>query len=373
MEPRTEIESPRPLHQRVLNTLAAARPRFVGWRIADAVRRNVPRQLNELRIPGAQFAWAVAGSAVETWEFGLAAAGKAMRPDTTIRVASLSKPIAAMVLLRLVEQGAFSLDESVGDILAEALPHLPAAHRAGVTPRLLLCHGAGFAVRHAAHLPVGKSATLEDVIRGRFGEEFVPQPESKPATQTAYAGSNYIILQYAIERRLARSFATLSDELVLKPLQLSSTTFEPFERNTLLADEHDASGRPLPHQWTPCLASSGLATTARDLVRFGVALLDCARGRSHFLSSGLSRQMLKRQPDALPESRFSLGFHIASLQPLGLSHGSVRPGARGVLRLYPASGIAFAGILNGERGDEVLRPLQGLVGDLATRARARYP
>ncbi len=354
--------------QSLVNTIAAIHPQLVGWRIADALRRNVPSQLKALRIPGAQFAWAIGDRPPRSWCAGDASRGRPLSAATRFRVASLSKPLAAMVTLRLVDLGLLSLDEPVRNLIGDDLPGVLPGVLDRVTPRLLLCHAAGFAERHAPHLVPDAGGTLEDAIHGRLGEQFIPSPEFEPGTATKYAGTNYVLLQRAIERRTGRGFGDLAAELVLKPAGLPSSSFEPHAAASLAGVEHDREGKPMPHQWTPCQASSGLTTTASDLVQFGREVLRSAGGRGGVLPQNLARLMLSPQPAVLPSSTFTLGFSIPPRQnTLCLSQGSVRPGLRGVLRLFPGANLVFAGLVNGETGDEVLRPLCGLCSDIASR------
>ena len=47
------------------------------------------------------------------------AAGQAMTPDSIFRIASMTKPIAATVIMMLVDEGKLSLDDSVADYMPE--------------------------------------------------------------------------------------------------------------------------------------------------------------------------------------------------------------------------------------------------------------
>ena len=63
--------------------------------------------------------------------YGIAdvAAGTRVDTDTLFQAASISKPVAAMAVVRASEEGRFSLDDDIGDILTSPAPPTPATGR----------------------------------------------------------------------------------------------------------------------------------------------------------------------------------------------------------------------------------------------------
>ncbi|MCY1033308.1 serine hydrolase [Corallococcus sp. BB11-1] len=123
-----------------LTVPAAALPPF-----AQVIEREVPALMKEARIQGAAVGLIVGGKLVYAKGFGFADhAGKVpVTPDTVFVAASLAKPIASWVTMRLAEQGRVQLDKPVADVLSPwPLAQSPFDPRL-ITIRRLLSHTAG--------------------------------------------------------------------------------------------------------------------------------------------------------------------------------------------------------------------------------------
>src|SRR5258708_10735597 len=81
-----------------------------------------------------------------------------VQPDSLFRIASLSKAVTAMAVLKLVEQGRLNLDQSAFAVLNYSPPTYPTAsvdpRLSAITIRHLLNHTAGWN-RDTAVTPVG--------------------------------------------------------------------------------------------------------------------------------------------------------------------------------------------------------------------------
>ena len=71
--------------------------------------------------------------------------GQPVKRDTIFRIASLSKPIATVAALTMLEEGRFSLDDSIVKYVPElAAVHNPYGDTGAITLRQLMSHSAGF-------------------------------------------------------------------------------------------------------------------------------------------------------------------------------------------------------------------------------------
>lgn len=143
--------------------------------------------------------------------------GRALTLDDPVRIASVSKLVVAIGVMRLVERGVLNLDRSVGDWLGYPVrnPHFPAQP---VTLRGLLSHtaslrdpGEGYAI------PLGGSlrAVLADPVswdaaRGPAADRF------------AYANLNFPVIAAVMEAATGERFDRLMQREVLAPLQLDA-------------------------------------------------------------------------------------------------------------------------------------------------------
>jgi CubicO group peptidase (beta-lactamase class C family) len=130
-------------------TGAGLLPPLVGVReFAGQLDAMVPGLLERLGIPGAVVGLIHNGGVAWTRSYGLADEENdvPVTLDTVFQVVSISKPVAAWRVMRLVEQGRIDLDTPVEGYLTHW--HLPPSdfNHAGVTIRCLLSHAAGLSL-----------------------------------------------------------------------------------------------------------------------------------------------------------------------------------------------------------------------------------
>ena len=142
--------------------------------------------IREHQIPGCSVALADRGRMVYTRSFGMADTEKKqpVTESSLFRIASISKPITAVAILQLAEQGKLSLDDKVFSIL-KIKPHLVAgaefdSRQEQITIRQLLQHRGGWdrdksfdpmfqSVRFADSLGLPPPAKPQDIIRCMLG------------------------------------------------------------------------------------------------------------------------------------------------------------------------------------------------------------
>jgi CubicO group peptidase (beta-lactamase class C family) len=197
--------------------------------------------------------------------------------DTLFQAQSISKPVTAMAVVRLANQGALSLDAEVNDRLTSW--QLPES--AGVTIRRILSHSAGLNVpSHPGYAPGTPVPSMVEILDGLPPANTDPiRVVSPPGSAFAYSGGGFTVVARLLEDVTGTPFPALMRELVLDPLGMTASTYEqPLspEWETRAAIGHDAQGNPLPGRWQiqPELAAGGLWTTPSDLVR--VAAEMCA-------------------------------------------------------------------------------------------------
>jgi CubicO group peptidase (beta-lactamase class C family) len=149
--------------------------------------------------------------------------------ETLFQAGSISKPVTAVAVMRLVERGLLSLDEPVNDKLTSwKIPDnaLTAGHP--VTLRELLSHSAGLTVHgfpgYARGAPV---PSLVEVLDGR-------PPANTPAivvnltpgTQWRYSGGGYTVIQQLLDDVTGKPFPETLKRLVLDPAGMTHSRFE---------------------------------------------------------------------------------------------------------------------------------------------------
>lgn len=170
--------------------------------------------------PGVSYAW-VTFDATGLRASGVGgqadrAVGRAMTIDDPVRIASVSKIVTALTVMRLVEQGKLDLDEDVSAKLGWRLRN-PAFPDVPITLRQLLSHtssvqddGEAYVIRLGQSLrPVAERPQSFDA-------------EHPPGTYFRYSNLNFPIVAAVLEQATGERFDRLAHRLVLKPLGLDA-------------------------------------------------------------------------------------------------------------------------------------------------------
>lgn len=275
-------------------------------RVSDLHPHTVP--------PGVQVGVAIAGHPIMACAMGVfdTLTSRPLSPHAIIKCASQSKPICAALTMKLAESRVIDLDRPVLDVI----PWRPsAAQCAGfdahaITPRMLLCHTAGWSVRGFPMIPIfERGPAIIDILSGCFGPDFTPTLKFQPGTSMLYAGGNYAMLQALIEHATAAPYATLLDELLLHPAGLSNIWAGWRKSQEAITVRGHSDGIPLEHTWYPALGSSGLFATSIDLARLW-SRIACLNPSAALPSPASIRDMTRIHSDRDGVS-FGLGFVIA--------------------------------------------------------------
>jgi CubicO group peptidase (beta-lactamase class C family) len=277
--------------------------------------------------------------------YGVREVGKneVVTPDTLFQVASISKPVTAMAVLRLVQQGKLKLDEDVNKYLVSwKVPENEFTRDKKVTIRGILTHTAGFDVLFYEGVPAGEPLpTPLQVLNGEKPATNQPvQVVYTPGSKYVYSGSGFLILQQLLVDVTGKPFAQLMEELVFRPLVMKSSTFQQTLPPNLQqrAAAGNQRGEPIKGRWLikSNMASGGLWSTASDISRFAVELQKARLGRSNkVLTKKMANLMLPSLEsqisggDGISVKVRGLGIGVAGQsQDLRFSHGGYTTGYR---------------------------------------------
>ena len=221
---------------------------------------------------------------------------------TLFILASVSKAVTAWGVMKLVQDGALRLDDPVMPRLRRwQFPDSP--YRDRVTVRHLLSHTAGLddGLGYGGFGPGENVQTLEASLThpadSTVGQSVAIDLSREPGIAMAYSGAGYAVLQLLIEEVTGRPFAEYMSETVLRPLGMSTASFDwdaiaSDGRVAQLAAGYGPDLTPQPPRRYAAKASVGLYTTARDVARFAQAFTT----PNPVLAPDTLRQMLTAQP-----------------------------------------------------------------------------
>jgi CubicO group peptidase (beta-lactamase class C family) len=245
---------------------------------AKQLEKDAPELMKKFGVPGLEMALIRRGKTTWLHAFGVkdAKTGQLVTNDTTFEAASLSKPVFAYGVLKLVEQGKLGLDVPLTTYLPK--PYTTGDDRlAKITARLVLSHRTGFPNwRDGDSLPIYFTP----------GERF------------SYSGEGYVYLQRVVEQITGKPLNDYMTEAVFEPLGMTSSSYvwkSSFDAITAVG--HDADGRPVD-KWKPKEAgvASTLNTTARDYAAFVEAVLN-GKGLEPATLREMEAQQVALDPD----------------------------------------------------------------------------
>src|SRR5579871_557835 len=198
---------------------------------AQQLENDAPELMKKFGVPGLEIAVIRHGKTIWLHSFGVknTKTGQPVTNDTTFEAASLSKPVFAYAVLKLVEQGRLGLDVPLTTYLPK--PYTTGDDRlARITARIVLSHRTGFPNwRDGDALPI----------------------DFTPGTRFSYSGEGYVYLQRVVEQITGKPLNDYMTEAVFKPLGMTSSSYVwRSEFDALTATGHDADGKPT-EKWKP--------------------------------------------------------------------------------------------------------------------------
>jgi CubicO group peptidase (beta-lactamase class C family) len=315
------------------------------------LEKDIPEQMKKGKVPG--LAIAVIRNGKTTWAHGFGVkesrTSQPVTEDTVFEAASLSKPVFAYAVLKLVEQGKLGLDVPLTTYLPK--PFVAGDERvAKITARIVLSHRTGF-----PNWPADDGSVS---IYFTPGERF------------SYSGEGYIYLQRVVEKITGKPLNEYMTEAVFTPLGMTTSSYvwRP-DFDALTATGHDSEGKPTElEKPTEALAVSTLNTTAKDYALFVEAVL---HGKG--LKPATLREMetpevaldpecricIKHGPKKLSKNLFwGLGWGIERKDGTEmLWHWGDNGSFKGFVMADPKTKSGVVMFANSENGLEVAKPL----------------
>jgi CubicO group peptidase (beta-lactamase class C family) len=281
--------------------------------------------------------------------------GLPMRPDTLFRIASMTKPVTALAIMMLVEEGKVALDAPVekylpefrgqrlivsrsGDILTLRRPTRP------IRVRDLLTHTSGMAPipPGLAELYAQRNRTLAEGVLA-----FSQQPlEFEPGSRWAYSNTGIDTLGRILEVESGQPYEEFLKQRIFEPLGMVDTCFYPtpeqLQRAAVTYERKMGSLRPVnggvigpPRGAKYPIPAGGLYSTAGDLARLYQMMLNTGMaGDRRLVPEKSIQQMTEVQTGDLktgftPGNAWGLGWCVVRhpegvtemLSPCSYGHG----------------------------------------------------
>ena len=326
---------------------------------------SIAEKMKSYKVPGVSIS-IIDKDSIHNVSYGIinAKSNVKVTQNSIFQAASTSKLLTSVIVLHFVQQGKINLDEDVNNYLKRwKIPENEFTKTAKVTLRNLLTHQSGLPT---TNFPYDSSGipTLLDVVKGQKPALNKPAiPVIKPGEKWQYSNIGYVLIQLLLEDLTGNTFQEITDEIIFKPLKMTSSTFiyplqNEFKKREALP--HDKDGYACEALLHPsAVAHGGLMTTPFDLALFTLEILKAYTGKSNtILNMEYARKLLTKEFDLDP-SIFGLplgeGLGVMLLKEgdyfLFAHPGSNLPGSNCWLIASPNSQQGAVVMTNGAMGE----------------------
>jgi CubicO group peptidase (beta-lactamase class C family) len=300
----------------------------------------VMKLLKENKVPAVGIGIIREGKLREIKVYGELKKGSPAPYNAIFNVASLTKPVVAMLTLKLTSTNSWNLDEPLAKYWTDRdVMNDPRSKK--LTTRHVLSHQTGFVNWRWLH-PT-KKLTFD----------------FEPGTKFQYSGEGLEYLKKALENKFKKSIIELADSLVFKPLAMVDTRFVWNESmdETRFAAWHDTAGVNSHNTFrrTDASAADDLLTTIEDYGKFCVAVLN-----GFGISEDLWNEMVKPQSTIKKNDFMGLGWEILKGLPNDeyvLVHSGSDQGVRTLAIMLPVTKEGLIIMTNGDNGMKLYFPL----------------
>ncbi|MCB0494118.1 MAG: beta-lactamase family protein [Cyclobacteriaceae bacterium] len=318
---------------------------------APAMDNNtqIEKWLKDNKVPTLGLGIIEGGKLTQVKVFGDISEGVSAPYNTIFNVASLTKPVTAMVALKLVSSGKWNLDEPLYKYWID--PDIANDPRNKMlTTRLILSHQTGF--------PNWRRMNEDKKLSFQFD----------PGTKYQYSGEGLEYLRKALENKFKKSLQQLADELIFQPLKMNDTRYVWNDQidTKRLALNFDKNGETYEtvKSKTPN-AADDLLTTIEDYGTFLVSVM-----HSEGLTKEVFKEMTSHQVESTKGKHFGLGFEIYDFGggEYALSHGGSDKGVQTIVFILPKTEQGLLIFTNSDTGVSVYEKLlEHYLGEYGTR------
>ena len=298
----------------------------------------INKQMAYFEIPGASLGIIKNGKLIYHQVYGLSniETGVSVTAKTLFEAGSVTKPVFAFVVMRLVEKKVLNLDQPLYQLLSFDEVAEDERYKL-ISARLILCHKTG--------LPNWRKSDST----GHFNLLF------SPGTEFGYSGEGYEYLKRVIEHITGKNISQIIKEELLVPLQLQGLWFKgsDYIKRNSSHGHNDLKPSDIRYFEQPMMAFS-MCTEAKAFSNFMLALRN---------KKGLKREtyeeMLRIESTIEDSVHWSLGFQIQETS-VGISYGHSGSTGSGFIcnfRYFPKLDIGYVFFTNSDMGAYLSIPL----------------
>ncbi len=355
--------------------------------LIEKIDRLIEAKRHQAAIPGISLAIAVDGQLTFSKGYGWSDLENSVpaTAETVYRTASIAKPMTAVAVLQLAEQGKIDLDAEIQDYC----PAFP-AKQWPVTVRQLLAHLGG-----VRHYQSGQEAngTQHYFSITRALDLFKDDPLlHEPGTRYSYTTYGFNLLGCAVEGASGSAFEDYLSQNVFEPAGMTRTVVDNHfaliphrSRGYQRIDQNTYDSLPAAaqrkvevgavvnaqmHDTSMKIPGGGLLSTSADLLHFALAV----RAGKLVSAETVAMMWTPQQTNDGTPTRYGLGWGLGEVRgQRAVNHAGGQAGTATMLGMLPESGIAIAVMCNLQRApvSAILDEIDELVTEAAAVATTR--
>jgi CubicO group peptidase (beta-lactamase class C family) len=345
-------------------------PSVSGRATADNLAGRLAASIQKHNVPGASAAvfrggqWEIASAGVTNVTTGVE-----VTPETVMHIGSITKVLNATLVMQLVDEGRVELTAPVKRYLRDFQVADQDATEL-ITVEMLLNHTCGIDGEYFSDAGPDRQR-IEDVI---------PRIETQgqihaPGAEASYCNAGAVLAGFLTQQLRGRSWYTLIEERIFKPLELAHSVVQPAHallHRAAVGHFLTAGGINTRTSFAflnPSFAPAGATAmlTAKDLATFALALMNDGIGANghRLLSATSARRMLRQTAAWRGVSGGGVGLGWMTMDKSIVGHDGGGPGIMSWLYADPAARTIAAVLTNAAHGGPVLNDITGPLFDAA--------
>jgi CubicO group peptidase (beta-lactamase class C family) len=323
---------------------------------------NLLERMEHYNVPGVSIAIVENGKIKWAKGYGIAnsESGSKVNTNTMFQAGSISKPVAALSALKLVEEGKIDLDQDVNSYLKDwKIAENKFTQEEKVTLRRLLTHTAGLTVHgFPGYKQTNTFPSITQVLNGggNTPKIFV---DTIPSSIWRYSGGGYTVMQKMVEDITGLSLDAYMLKNILQPIGMENSTFEQpikVKDNSNISAAYDGDGKIIEGLWHnyPEKAAAGLWTTPTDLAKYCIEIQQILKGKQDgiLLKETVEKMLTKDKND------WGLGPSLQWEQDsLIFRHGGKNAGFTNEFVAFAHRGNAVIIMTNADNGGKLISEL----------------
>ena len=297
-------------------------------------RSAVEEWIQQNKVPALGIGIIRDGKLREVRMYGEISKGNPAPYNAIFNVASLTKPVVAILTMKLVSNGAWSLDEPLANYWVDPDIAGDPRHKK-LTTRLVLSHQTGFKNWRYQNKDQKLSFDVD------------------PGTKFGYSGEGFEYLRKSLEKKFKKPLDKMVDSILFMPLGMQDTRFK-WDKSideSRFAHWFDEAGNEHKQDYkkTSANAADDLLTTIEDYGKFATYVMNGAG-----LDSSVFNEMVRPQVPTKKRVFMSLGWEL--FQNLGpqkeyaIIHSGSDQGVKTLVIILPVSKQGLLIFMNGDNG-----------------------